>query len=375
MSRRLLVMATVALAVGTLTAGIVAGRRSISPRAALAHAKPPPPGDVTAQLSRRILTVQVTAVGHRRPAGGFTVAAGAAAGPDAVVTSVAIRPGSRLGDGALVADVSGAPLIAVVLPFPLYRDIAVGDRGPDVTALEEVLGRLGYLATRHASVDTTVRDAAARFLTDRGYPQLLPTASGAGKPGEPVLRRAWLTRIDKPGRTVSSVGIRVGSVISDATAPIVSCDVAAPAVQALVDHDAGARIRPGDAATVADNASGTTVTGSVAAVGAVGQQGVPITIDADRGTSFAALSGDLVVTVASRLGRGPVLSAPVTALYTDVDGATHVLLPGSVAGRNRAVAVTLGPCADGWCEIEHSDERLVAGDHVVVGASGARTDD
>jgi hypothetical protein len=288
---------------------------------------------------------------------------------------VAVVPGSRLSDGALVADVSGAPLIAVVLPFPLYRDLVVGDRGPDVTALVEVLGRLGYLATRPASVDAAVRAATSRFLADRGYPLLIPVNAVAGKGGEPILRRAWLTRIDKPGRKVSSVGIRVGSVVSDPSARIVSCDLAMPAVKALVDHDAGTKIRPGDSATVVDNASGTTITGSVAAVGRAGERGTPITIGAGRSTSFGALSADLVVTVTSRLGRGAVLVAPVTALYTDIDDATHVLLPGPVAGRNHPVAVTLGPCADGWCQIAHSDERLAAGDYVVVGANGARTDD
>jgi hypothetical protein len=53
-------------------------------------------------------------------------------------------PGEPIGSGDVVALVDDGPVLALALPSPLWRDLAVGDRGEDVQALQEVLVGLGY---------------------------------------------------------------------------------------------------------------------------------------------------------------------------------------------------------------------------------------
>jgi hypothetical protein len=102
---------------------------------------------------------------------------------------------------------------------------------------------------------------------------------------------------------------------------------------------------------------------------------VPIVVGAEDPATLAGLSTDLVVTISARIGRTAVLAAPVTALYTDIDGTSHVLRAGPVPADDRPVPVTVGACASGWCQIERSASTLKAGDLVVVGRTGAHVDD
>lgn len=64
-----------------------------------------------------------------------------------VVTARRAKPGDVLKPGHALVEVSGRPLIALSLPFDLYRDISPGDRGADVRALQESLQLLGLYGT------------------------------------------------------------------------------------------------------------------------------------------------------------------------------------------------------------------------------------
>ena len=61
-----------------------------------------------------------------------------------IVTDTYLAPGQTLRSGALLAGVSGRPVIGLELPFKLYRDIRGGDSGTDVEHLHETLGAGGH---------------------------------------------------------------------------------------------------------------------------------------------------------------------------------------------------------------------------------------
>jgi hypothetical protein len=59
-----------------------------------------------------------------------------------VVTATHAVAGDVLAPGDVLVEVSGRPIIALLLPFPLYRDLHPGDSGVDVRAIQEGLRAL-----------------------------------------------------------------------------------------------------------------------------------------------------------------------------------------------------------------------------------------
>jgi hypothetical protein len=95
-------------------------------------------------------------------------------GGEGVVTSVGVTDGSVLRNGGQIATVAGSPIFALVAPEPMYRPLAIGDEGPDVGALFEVLTDMGYLDAgilRSQQVGQDLSDAIAAFNESSGRRQ------------------------------------------------------------------------------------------------------------------------------------------------------------------------------------------------------------
>lgn len=61
----------------------------------------------------------------------------------AIVTATPRAPGDVVSSGDALIEVSGRPIIGLDIPFALYRDLAPGDSGTDVSALQQALADLG----------------------------------------------------------------------------------------------------------------------------------------------------------------------------------------------------------------------------------------
>lgn len=116
------------------------------------------------------------------------------------ITTLDITPGATLTSGSRVATIDDRPLIALATPRPLWRELSDGMRGPDVTALQGELRRLGENAPDSGVVDWNTRRAAAHLAgIDDGR---------GGIPGTiPVDIWLW---IPAPKITVRSVATDVG---------------------------------------------------------------------------------------------------------------------------------------------------------------------
>jgi HlyD family secretion protein len=355
-----------------LAAGVYAGSKVVSPATAAANAKPPVPSNVTATLEQRALSSSITARGSVSSGGGYRVLAGATAGPDAVVTSVGIKRGAIVGDGSLVADVSGEPVLAAVLPFPLYRDIPYGASGPDVLQVERMLSRLGYLSEPRNTADAKFQTALRRLLIDHGYPELLrakPVAEGGV-----VMARKWFVRIDRAGRHVSQINLKVGSLVDDAKQVVLECDAATPSIATVVDQTGGKQIHVGDAAVIVNADDGNPVEGHVQHIGQPSAAGVRVTISPDDPSQLASATGDLRVTITAHLTNGPVIVSAYTEIYTALDGQARLLVD-TGNPQPTTVPVTVGQCGQGWCAISSTEHDLHAGDTVIVGAPSTPGDD
>lgn len=82
----------------------------------------------------------------------------------AVVTAAVASPGDVVDPGGVVVEVSGRPLIALPLPFALYDDLAPGDSGPGVRAVQESLQQLGRYSGPVDGVYGPGTSAAVRAL-------------------------------------------------------------------------------------------------------------------------------------------------------------------------------------------------------------------
>lgn len=391
--RRRLLVGAVGLGTVLAVAGtsLMLGPRLRSPQQQAAEAAPPPASLVTVAAEVRVLTEPVVMRG--------TVVAGPSVkvppstsmvGPDAVVTAVKVEKGDRLTEGALVLEVAGAPVIALDLPFPLYRDLVGGSRGPDVLAVQKALRRMGYAAPKTGEFDARTQHALVKWWHKLGYE--IPrrraetaapengngesdTVSGAGADtvqAGPYLPRAAILRVNVPG-SVSAVRVRRGDILTDPNDPLLELNGGAPDIVATVTKKQVGLLSAGQPATALDELSGKraklvvkSVAETVTTDGTTGATGFEVRFRFD-GATISAAGRTLRIDVASAEDDRPALAVPVTAIYSRADGTTYVML--TVDGKlSTEVTVRTGQTGGGWTAVVPEQEgALTEGALVVVG--------
>lgn len=89
-----------------------------------------------------------------------------------VVTRLSVKPGTKLANGSLGAEISGRPLFLLEGAFPAYRDLREGMQGPDVRQLQQALQQLYGTPVTGKFDDRTARDLK-RLYRSAGYRPLL----------------------------------------------------------------------------------------------------------------------------------------------------------------------------------------------------------
>jgi HlyD family secretion protein len=142
-SRALPVLVALALLLG-VGAGLVA-RGFISPAQLAANAKPPKASLITARVRFGVLAVPINIranVGDGHPV--QVSAPSDLGGSLAVVTSLGVSPGQRVGQGQLLVTVAERPVFLFAGPIPAFRTMSPGVRGSDVAQLQTGLAAAGY---------------------------------------------------------------------------------------------------------------------------------------------------------------------------------------------------------------------------------------
>lgn len=162
------------------------------------------------------------------------------------VTSSACAAGRSIASGSELARVDGQPVIALASRVPLWRNLAVGDSGEDVAALQTELRRLGASVPTAGRVDAATATAVRKFATDRGV-SLGKVSYAVGSPVLPLGATAWLPA---PAVTVKSCELVQGQR-GDIGAPLLAV---APSVVRLVVTGAPATAVPGARVVTVDGA-------------------------------------------------------------------------------------------------------------------------
>ncbi|WP_051763612.1 peptidoglycan-binding domain-containing protein [Streptomyces virginiae] len=272
-SRRGLVVAAVVLVLfGSSGSVWWIASQARTPEQRAADAAAPPPSQITAKVSDQQLVERMELTGKVETASRTTITGGRPQGTDrAVVTALPAAAGKSLKAGAVVAEVSGRPVLLLPGRFPAYRDLKAGDKGPDVQQLQRALQPLYGTAVNGTYGPATV-EAVRKLYVAAGYEApagqgqsttggggsaagtartggtggaSTPPAAGPAKPGE-VLPAAEVAYVGTLPATVVQVTAAVGDA---ADKPLLVLGSGGRQVRAVLSADQRTRLRdlPADA--------------------------------------------------------------------------------------------------------------------------------
>jgi hypothetical protein len=376
-----------AVVVATASLGFLAGRY-VSPRQLAAEASPPPSPDVTYTLELGVLRSELIGrAAVARPEG--LGLAPASRLETQVVTGTAVQEGGEAANASLVCEVSGEPVVLFQGAFAPYRDLGVGDAGPDVDMLRAAVGASGYRDGWPGPFDAALLEGVKALYRDLGYtlPTRLPEAAAeagaggsapeadGGEPAPPATpepepflpRQWWLTAPSLPA-PVTATSIKVGNTAAgerglgaltvSASLPVL--DVTLPGAMGQADLE-GSRVlfEPTGSDPVECVAGGVALTDQ----GTESTAALSVACGGDELAELKTGAAGRVVFVLAEAAES--LVAPVTAIQKDSAGGPAVRLAG---GERRLVAVELGLEVNGMVQVK--GEGLEAGTVVILDRSG-----
>ncbi|MFJ8842831.1 peptidoglycan-binding protein [Streptomyces cyaneofuscatus] len=151
-----------------------------TPEQRATNAAPPDASQITGTVSAEPLVERLELTGTVAAASRTTMTGTAPSGAvRAVVTELPVKTGDTVNVGDVVAEVSGRPVLVLPGRFPAYRDLRLGDKGPDVRQLQRALnGRYGVAVT--GTYGTSTATAVKRLYEDSGYEAPVGEASDVG---------------------------------------------------------------------------------------------------------------------------------------------------------------------------------------------------
>jgi hypothetical protein len=322
-----------------------------SPQQVASEAGPPPPSTITVPVESRVLD-------------------------QTVVLRGAVAPQQSVEVKAVLAEVSGRPVIGLKGMIPPYREIRAGMKGPDVEQLQEALRDLGYRigdddGTFGASTQRAVRlmyearDYDAPVVAVTATPA--PTTSGApAAPPKPKFEvyvpMSEMVFIRSFPARVTAVKQSLGAEVEG---PLLSVSLGGLVVRGGLAAADRQLVETGMAVEILDEATDRKAAGKVAAIASAEKDAeYAITVAGTKALpqEFAGL--DVRLTIKAATTGSSVLVVPVSAIFSAADGSTQVLKAGDGTQR-QAVAVRVGATSGGFVQIE--TDELAEGDLVVVG--------
>lgn len=367
----------VALLIGLPAGAWLVGRSSRSAEESAALHEPPAPAVLTAEVERRPLVRDLVTRGTVEAVGAVDVAVPAPEGDvSPIVTATPVAVGDAVAEGQALLGVAGRPVIFLAGAFPAYRDLRVGDSGPDVEQLEAALGRLGLRPGRLDGLyDADLAAAVRRAWQAAGYDpwtaplddaEALGTAEEAptAPPVYPMVPRSEVWFGPTAPLTVAALRVRVGSTVDGSPMRLAR---GGTVVIAEVSGSDAALVRSGAAVVVEGDAGGEPRDGLVAEEprmgdGSEGPATASVRVELPQPFSVTDAGQGVKVTIRVAATDGPVLVVPLVAIAASSDGRDHVVVVKN--GQDRQVGVKVGLTVNGEAEVRGS---LEPGDVVRIG--------
>lgn len=342
-----------------------------SPREAAASAQAPPPSLITALVEQRVVGDEVITrgtVAATESVEAITSLAGRAA-QRAVISGHVPTPGRKVAAGDVIVEISGRPILAFKSVVPTYRDLRLGDQGPDVRRLNSGLEQMGFKVSQRSSDYSVATQTAVRALYRRaGYP---PVGEG-DLPSSEVVNFSQL-----PGAVIST-NARLGA---DASKTSVQIAAGPLVVTATLPADRMGLVRAGTKLVLSSEILGESVDATVSTEvvsqsGAAETSATPgqtIVINPARPLPNSWAGQDVRVRVVGAQTPTKVLAVPITAVVMNASGETEVVVVDhnatSVADAHpERVPIKVGVVGGGWAEITPTKTTLQPGDAVQLSA-------
>jgi hypothetical protein len=380
-------LAGVAIGVIAMSAtGLAAARLIESPNQLAANSAAPAASVITGVARMRILSEDIVLAGIVRAGRTVNVTASAPY-TSVVVTKMMARLGGRVWPGHVIAEIDGRPIVALRGSLPAYRDLHEGDSGPDVAQLQAALIRLGYPDFDPSGFfGLSTADALGLLYHQLGYsaPTYRPPVKKHAKsppPPTPFLPMSEASYIPAASALVVSVAASTGSEVA-AGQVVLRLAVGRPYVTGMLSAHQANLARAGIPARIAW--SGTIKAGVIARISAIstsasGGKGLPeypLVVKSARPLPQRLIGSAVRLTLLAPVTGGPVLTVPLTAVFTAAAPAgksaahgpsTFVVLV-AAKGRRKQVPVTTGPSAAGFVAVQPEFSGAIEpGDHVLIG--------
>ena len=376
-------------------AGLAAVFAIATPAQVAARSAVPPPSLITAVARWQVLRTAIVVPGTVRAARNTLVTAQGPYGT-LVVTRMPVRAGDRVQTGHIAAEIDGRPILVLEGRLPPYRDLHVGDSGPDVTQLQEALEHLGYpdfdppgffgpstslallLLYRSLGYQAPLYGGPAGRLPRQVRP---PRSAAIPSAYLPISEVAFI-----PARSALVVAVYAGTGAAVAPGqPVVRLATGNPLVSGVLSDYQARLARPGMAALIASARPSLAVRGTVtrvgpvpppAAFGAGALTGYPIQVSPGRPLPQRAIGARVRLTLFAPVTSGPVLTVPVAAVFA-VSGRSRGTGPPAdrayvirvtPGGRRHRILVSTGPSADGLVAVQPATAgALRRGERVLIG--------
>ncbi len=378
MRRRLFIPLCLIGSVALALAAFAVGQASQSADEADARAKAPGLTLLTEPVEQRALVAETVVRGTIAPTTSAVVPLTPPSGSLPIITRRPAEVGATLKAGAVAVEVAGRPVVVLPGSFPVYRDLHLGNSGPDVLQLEADLRDLGLrTGPVDGLLDARTGDALSRLWRSHGYE--LPTEPSVDQDGlptvSPVVPRTELAFV--AGMPVLLTAIRDasggreggsdGGEASAAEGP--SIVLSSTELVASGPLPAGTEAPDtGSPVSIESDVSGQAVDATVSAIVASADSGgTPLsTVVAKPSASLPAEWADQSVRIiVHRKTVEDALVVPVSALSARSNGRTEIrLLSG---GESRRIAVEVLLVADGYAAIRPEGGDVHAGDAAIVG--------
>jgi len=249
----------------------------------------------------------------------------------AVVTAQPVVSGQTLAAGAVATELNGRPVIALPGQFPYYRDLTVGDRGPDVDQLQRGMMAAGLLHGHDGVFGEPTERAIKRLYSEaHSHAPIAPTATDPSQQGSDATPERVMVR---PSDLV---------VVDELPATV----VASPAVGTIASADTGFTLERGSTHAVADisSAAAAGLTVGTSGTARVGDVPVPVRVAAVGGDTGARdtrrvtvvgadaplpddlVGNELVASLDVHVAARDALLIPSSAVIPGGDNAAYVLV-------------------------------------------------
>ncbi|HET9896087.1 MAG TPA: hypothetical protein VFQ44_14260 [Streptosporangiaceae bacterium] len=303
-----------------------------------------------------------------------------------VVTKMPAKRGRRLSPGEVAAEIDGRPVVLLRGRLPAYRNLRIGSTGPDVRELQSALTGLGYSDFDPGGFFGAGTALALQLLYQHlGYRP--PTFTPRAKRGEliPPVPQVYLpmdevSYLPAASALVVSAPPKVGTSVRQGQ-PIVRLATGNPYITASLTAHQAARARAGILARITLAGAGKVRAGKVISVSPIGirspaggTQEFGVSVRSRRVLPERSIGSQVRLTLVEPVTTGPVLTVPLTAVFsrtrTGAPSTTPYVVRIDARGHRVRVAIDTGPQASGLVAVRPVKPGMLGpGDRVLIGAA------